>query len=98
MRYLVRHGARCTGIIEYDCAIVNPDGIDPKELEDYKIEHGTIKGFPNAKPYFNENGDVELLTEKCDIIVAAASEKQIHAGNLSIYLSTLLRRRSKNLR
>jgi len=81
MRYLVRHGARCVGIIEYDCAIVNPDGIDPKELEDYKIENGTIKGYPNAKAYSHENGDSELLTEKCDILVAAASEKQIHKHN-----------------
>lgn len=81
MRYLVRHGARCVGILEYDGALVNPDGIDPKEIEDWKLEHGTIKGFPNAKPYQNEAGDVELLTEQCDILVAAASEKQIHAGN-----------------
>ena len=80
MRYLTRHGAKCVGVLEYDGAIVNPDGIDPKLLEEHKIMHGTIRGFPGAQPYANANIS-ELLTEKCDILVPAASEKQITKHN-----------------
>ena len=49
MRYLHRAGARCIGIIEYDGAIWNKDGIDPKAMEEYKNKEHTINGFPGAE-------------------------------------------------
>ena len=36
-RYLHRLGAKCVGVIERDGSIMNPDGIDPKVLEDYLL-------------------------------------------------------------
>jgi glutamate dehydrogenase (NAD(P)+) len=82
MRYLTRHGAKCIGILEWDGAIVNPDGIDPQALDDYKFEHKTIVGFPGAKPY-GKSDIKELLCEPCDILVPAASEQQITSKNAS---------------
>ncbi|CAH1118828.1 unnamed protein product [Phaedon cochleariae] len=76
MRYLHRAGAKCIGIAEFDGSIINENGIDPKDLEDYRVSNGTIVGFPGAKAY-----DGNLLFHKCDILVPAATEKVITKDN-----------------
>ncbi|KAM9079588.1 LOW QUALITY PROTEIN: glutamate dehydrogenase 1, mitochondrial-like [Megaptera novaeangliae] len=70
MRYLHRFGAKCVGVGESDGSIWNPDGIDPKEPEDFKLQHGTILGFPKAKIY-------EGSILEADRLILAASEKQL---------------------
>ncbi|XP_053291581.1 LOW QUALITY PROTEIN: glutamate dehydrogenase, mitochondrial-like [Pleuronectes platessa] len=76
MRYLHRSGAKCVGVAEMDGSIWNPNGIDPKELEDYKLENRTIVGFPNSTPY-----EGSLLEAECDILIPAAGEKQLTKSN-----------------
>ena len=36
-RYLHRNGAKLIGVLEKDGNIYNEEGIDPKDLEDYKL-------------------------------------------------------------
>merc|ERR1719394_247091 len=74
-RYLHRAGSKCIGVIEYNGSIYNPDGIDPRELEDYMLDNKTIVGFPGAQAYEGEN----LMFEQCDIFVPAAVEGVINA-------------------
>lgn len=51
MRYLHRFGARCVGVGEIDGSIYNPEGIDPKQLEDYKLVGGPCRVLgPPAAP------------------------------------------------
>uniref|UniRef100_A0A3P9B6Q3 Glutamate dehydrogenase 1, mitochondrial n=1 Tax=Maylandia zebra TaxID=106582 RepID=A0A3P9B6Q3_9CICH len=76
MRYLHRFGARCVGVGELDGSIWNPEGINPKELEDYKLANGTIVGFPDSTPY-----EGSILEADCDILIPAASEKQLTKSN-----------------
>ncbi|XP_074033594.1 glutamate dehydrogenase, mitochondrial isoform X2 [Leptinotarsa decemlineata] len=76
MRYLHRAGAKIIGIMEFDGSIFNENGIDPKDLEDYRVTNGSIVGFPGAKAY-----DGNLLYHECDILVPAATEKVITKDN-----------------
>uniref|UniRef100_A0A2K5HQ72 glutamate dehydrogenase [NAD(P)(+)] n=1 Tax=Colobus angolensis palliatus TaxID=336983 RepID=A0A2K5HQ72_COLAP len=76
MRYLHRFGAKCIAVGESDGSIWNPDGIDPKELEDFKLQHGSVLGFPKVKPY-----EGSILEADCDILIPAASEKQLTKSN-----------------
>ncbi|KAK5882932.1 hypothetical protein CesoFtcFv8_021471 [Champsocephalus esox] len=61
---------------EMDGSIWNPKGLDPKELEDYKLANGTVVGFPNSTPY-----EGSILEADCDILIPAASEKQLTKSN-----------------
>jgi glutamate dehydrogenase (NAD(P)+) len=65
-------------IIEHDGVVVNEDGINVHDLRQYLAETGGVKGFPGGS--YSEKG-AEALEMECDILIPAALESQIHAGN-----------------
>jgi glutamate dehydrogenase/leucine dehydrogenase len=74
---LAEKGCRVVAVSDSTGGIHLPAGLDIKAVMRWKAEHGTVQGFPGATGITNG----ELLTLKVDILVPAALENQIHAGN-----------------
>ncbi|MCS7220146.1 MAG: Glu/Leu/Phe/Val dehydrogenase [Anaerolineae bacterium] len=74
---LHQDGAKIIAVSDSRGGIFNPHGLDPVAVLRHKQESGSVVGFPDADAITNE----ELLTLPCDVLVPAALEKQLHAGN-----------------
>lgn len=68
--------ALITGVIERDGAVVDENGIDIKALHGHIIETNGVSGFPG----YVADG-LSVLERDCDILIPAAIEAAIHAGN-----------------
>ncbi|XXK30242.1 Glu/Leu/Phe/Val family dehydrogenase [Rhodobacteraceae bacterium nBUS_24] len=71
-------GARITGIIERDGALVNDSGLDVEAVRNWIAEYGGITGYPDAT--FVADG-AAVLEQDCDILIPAALEGVINLEN-----------------
>lgn len=76
--FMTRGGAKLVGVAEKEGSVYSEDGIDVEALHAYREENGSILGFPGA---VSSTEKYEMLEQACDILVPAALENQIHAGN-----------------
>jgi glutamate dehydrogenase (NAD(P)+) len=76
-RLMARAGFRIIGIIEWDGAVYNPNGLDIEALMRHRKETGSIIDFAEAE---NMDKDEALLLE-CDVLVPAAKENVITSQN-----------------
>ncbi len=74
---LSAHGHKIIAISDSKGAILKEDGINIKELNEYKKINGHIEGFPESTTITNE----ELLLLTCDVLIPAALENQITEKN-----------------
>ncbi len=71
-------GAKIIGIVEWDGAIVNPDGFNIEHVAEYKKNIGGLRGYSQGT--FIEDG-ANVLEHECDILIPAAMEGVINAHN-----------------
>lgn len=78
--FFQKAGARLIGLAEYEGAIFDPTGkgFDLDKVVAHRQETGSILNYPGAVNLAKTTDALEL---ECDILIPAALERVIHAGN-----------------
>ncbi len=77
-KFLNEGGGVIIGIIEWDGAVHNPNGIDIQALLEHRNQTGSIVGFAGGETIKDGNS---MLEWECDILAPCALESQIHKFN-----------------
>ncbi len=86
MRLFHEAGAKVIAISDSTGGIYAEGGLDPAAVLEFKSAHGTVVGLPDTTTITNE----ELLATPCDILIPAAMEGQLHAGNAGAVKAKLI--------
>jgi glutamate dehydrogenase (NAD(P)+) len=78
-KFLQENGAILVGLIEYEGAIHNPQGLDLEKVVQHRKEAKSILNFPGAASIPK---NAEALELECDILVPAALENQMTGANV----------------
>lgn len=70
-------GFKVVGVSDVEGGLYNPNGLDIPALLSFQKTTGHLTGFPQAEAVTND----DLLTLPCDVLIPAAMEGMIHAGN-----------------
>jgi len=76
-RLLMERGYTIIGIAEKEGGLLNPNGIDIRQLLEYRRRNNTTLGFRGAEAVPSE----ELLETECEILIPAATENVITSRN-----------------
>ncbi|NGF55309.1 Glu/Leu/Phe/Val dehydrogenase [Parapedobacter sp. SGR-10] len=77
-KYFQEAGAKLVGLIEYNGAIYDENGLDVDAVQAHRQKTGGILNFPGA---INIADPAEGLEQSCDILIPAALESVIHKDN-----------------
>lgn len=88
-RLLHADGYKIIGISDSRGAVASAEGLDPNAVLDAKDTHGSVAAYAQSCRAESITAD-ELLALECDVLVPAALEDQIHAGNAGTIRTKLL--------
>jgi glutamate dehydrogenase (NAD(P)+) len=74
---LALRGARVLAVSDIAGGIHDPRGLDLAAVDEWRLAHGGLEGFPGAEAVTN----TALLEIPCDVLVLAATEKQVTGEN-----------------
>jgi glutamate dehydrogenase (NAD(P)+) len=77
-KFFRENGAKVIAISEYEGAIFSENGLNEEEVFNYRRSNKSILDFPGSK---NLNASTDALELECDILIPAALENVINAGN-----------------
>ncbi|PRD48784.1 Glu/Leu/Phe/Val family dehydrogenase [Sphingobacterium haloxyli] len=77
-KYFQEAGAKLVGLIEYNGAIYDENGLDVDQVQAHRQTTGGILNYPGA---INFSDPAEGLEQACDILIPAALESVIHKDN-----------------
>src|SRR5690606_11126411 len=77
-KYFQEAGAKLVGLIEYNGAIYDENGLDVDQVQAHRQTTGGILNYPGA---INFSNAAEGLEQACDILIPAALECVIHKDN-----------------
>jgi glutamate dehydrogenase (NAD(P)+) len=75
---MAEYGAKVIAVTDWKSGVYNADGLDIGKLIAYNQEHRTVDKFPGGELITNP----DLFKLDVDVLVPAALEEQIHAGNM----------------
>jgi glutamate dehydrogenase/leucine dehydrogenase len=70
-------GYRIVAVSDSKGAIVNPEGLSPREVADHKRETGSVVGFKQA----DDIDGPDIVGVDCEVLVPAALEESLRADN-----------------
>ncbi len=85
-KLIAEEGAAVVAVSDVSGGYYNPRGLDIPAMLEWARHNGSLAGYKEAEPVTN----AELLTLPCDVLIPAALEGQLTAGNAPLVRSRLI--------